>query len=66
MEEESRVLRLERRDWSDLMFPSQEERERFCLGLDYCRKTSSKSSLSDLFLRYIRKQVEQFTHNHQR
>ena len=45
------MLRLERRDWSDLMFPSQEERERFCLGLDYCRKTSSKSSLSGLFLR---------------
>ena len=44
------MLRLEREDWRDLMFPSQEERERFCLCLDYCRKTSSKNSVTDLFL----------------
>ena len=44
------MLRLEREDWTDLMFPSLEERERFCLGLDYCRKTSSKNSLTELFL----------------
>ena len=50
MEEESRVLRLEREDVTDLMFSSPEERERFCLGLDYCRKISSKTPASDLFL----------------
>ena len=44
------MLRLERPDWPDLMFPSQEERARFCLALDYCRKTSSKSSPTGLFL----------------
>ena len=43
-------MRLERPDWPALMFPSQEERARFCLALDYCRKTSSKSSPSGLFL----------------
>ena len=44
------MLRLEKRDVTDLMFPGPEERERFCLGLDYCRKISSKSPASDLFL----------------
>ena len=45
------MLRPERPDWPSLMFPSQEERARFCLALDYSRKTSSKSSPSGLFLR---------------
>ena len=46
------MLRLEREreDWTEVMFPSREERARFCLALDYCRKTSSKSSLTGLFL----------------
>ena len=43
-------MRLERPDWPDLMFPSEEERARFCLALDYCRTTSSKSSPTGLFL----------------
>ena len=52
VEEDSPVLRLEADSDGDrqtLMFPCQEEQERFCLLLDYCRKTVVTTS-ANLFL----------------